>query len=128
MRTVAQMLAALAPRLLPGDYVFACLPESAAADSAALAPMATFREEEGLTVVVERGSAEQAGLSFDGVFRCITLGLNSSLDEVGLTAAVATALAARDISANVIAAFHHDHVFVPAGRADEALAVLQGLG
>jgi len=128
MRTVAQMLAALEPQLLPDTFVFACLPEEADADCVAMAPIATFREAEGFTVVVEHSRAEAAGLAVNGLFRCITLGLNSGLYEVGLTAAVATALAKENISANVIAAFHHDHVFVPTERAEEALAVLQGLG
>ena len=127
MRTVAQMLAALDPQLLPDDYVFACLAQDTDADCVAMAPIATFREAEGFTVVVERARAEEAGLPVDDLFRCITLGLNSGLEEVGLTAAVATALAQAQISANVIAAYHHDHVFVPADRADDALAVLQGL-
>ena len=56
--------------------------------------------------------------------RCIRLGAHSSLAAVGLTAAVSGRLAERGISANVIAAYHHDYVFVPADRAEEALAAL----
>ena len=55
------------------------------------------------------------------MFRRITLGVRSSLEAVGLTAAVAAALTDAGISANVVAAFHHDHVFVPADRAEAAL-------
>ena len=62
------------------------------------------------------------------VFRRITLGVTSSLQAVGLTAAVAGALAAAGIAANVVAAFHHDHVFVPADRAADVMACLAGLG
>ena len=54
--------------------------------------------------------------------------MQSSLEAVGLTAAVAAALTEAGISANVVAAFHHDHVFVPAGRVDEALDCLRRLG
>ena len=43
------------------------------------------------------------------------------------TAAVAGALAEEGISANVIAAYYHDHIFVPKASADRALAVLTGL-
>ena len=57
----------------------------------------------------------------------ITLGVQSSLAAIGLTARVAEALAARGISANMVAAFHHDHVFVPWERREEALALLRGL-
>jgi hypothetical protein len=44
-----------------------------------------------------------------------------------LTAAVAGALAERGIACNVVAGFHHDHLFVPWGRRDEALVLLQRL-
>jgi hypothetical protein len=37
------------------------------------------------------------------------------------------ALTEHGISANLAAAFHHDHVFVPWARRDEVLAVLEGL-
>ena len=57
----------------------------------------------------------------------ITLGVQSSLAAVGLTARVATILAERGIAANVIAGYHHDHVFVPWDRRDEALQALRAL-
>lgn len=127
MRSVEQMLAALAPELRAEEFVFCCAPESHTLNIAALKPIATFNEREGLTLVLERNAAATAGFPTEAIFRCITLGLNSDLEEIGLTAAVATALAQNNISANVIAAYHHDHVFVPAARADEALEVLRGL-
>jgi hypothetical protein len=120
-----QMLSALAPRTMPGEYVFCTVPLSRSADYAALSPLATFREEEGMTLVLGLDSAEEAGLDYTLTFRCITLGVNSSLDSVGLTAAVSSRLAALGISANVVAAFYHDHIFVPSMRAEEALAALQ---
>ena len=55
------------------------------------------------------------------------LGVHSSLEAVGLTARIATALAEAGISANMVAAFHHDHVFVPWGQKDEALIILENL-
>lgn len=57
----------------------------------------------------------------------ITLTVHSSLAAIGLTAAVSQALAAGGIPANIIAAFHHDHIFVPWDRRAEALAVLHRL-
>jgi hypothetical protein len=58
---------------------------------------------------------------------CLTLTVHSALDGVGLTAAVASALADEGIPCNMVAAFHHDHVFVPEERAEEALAILRAL-
>jgi hypothetical protein len=55
----------------------------------------------------------------------ITFGIHSSLAAVGLTAQAAAALAARGISANMIAASRHDHVFVPWDRRDEAMTALR---
>ena len=88
----------------------------------------TFREEEGLTADPRaRRRPRASACPTAPVFRRITLGVHSSLEAVGLTAAVAAALTAAGISANVVAAFHHDHVFVPADRAEDALACLRAL-
>ena len=77
---------------------------------------ALIREAEGLTLI-------RPGTGWAR----ITLGVHSSLAAVGLTARVADALAAQRISANVVAAFHHDHIFVPWDRRQEALTVLRAL-
>ena len=77
---------------------------------------ALIREHEGVTVIRPgQGWAR------------ITLGVQSSLAAVGLTARVAAALAERGISANIVAAFRHDHVFVPWDRRVEAMAALRAL-
>jgi len=94
------------------QYGFETLPDGSSLGDA----FALIREDEGVTRI---GPGE-------GWAR-ITLGVESSLAAVGLTAQVATALAARGISANMIAAVHHDHVFVPWGQRDEAMIALQQL-
>jgi len=121
-----ELLAGLAPGLEPEEYVFCTLPCTAAMP-AALAPLATMREAEGLSLVLPAETPRDAGLACEGPFRLITLRVHSSLKAVGLTAAVAGALAAAGISANVVAGYHHDHLFVPADRAEDALAVLCNL-
>ena len=85
------------------------------------------REAQGVTLVLEHGAAQGAGFPCAHAMRCITLTVHSSLQAVGLTAAIATALGAADIPANVVAGYHHDHVFVPAGQAEQALQVLAEL-
>jgi len=120
------LLAGLAPRLDATEYAF-CRSDGRLADHAQLRPFASVAEAEGLTLVVEMERAREAGLDREGPFRRITLAVHSSLGAVGLTAAVAGALAERGIAANVIAGFHHDHLFVPADRADDALAALRAL-
>lgn len=87
----------------------------------------SVREEEGLTVVVPAEQAADQGL--EGAFPCarITLQVHSALDAVGFLAVVTTALADAGISANAVAGFHHDHLFVPWPRREEALRVLHDL-
>ena len=51
-------------------------------------------------------------------FAWLTLSIQSSLEAVGLTAAVSARLAERDIACNVLAGYHHDHLLVPVARAD----------
>ena len=124
---LAKLLASLSPHLVDRDFVFCTVQDARYGDLAELSPLASFREQEGLTVVVARQDADRAGLAYDSVFRCITLNVHSSLEAVGLTAAVSGKLAETGISANVIAAYYHDHIFVPAEKADAALSALNEL-
>ena len=94
---------------------------------ACVEPMATIREEEGLTVVVEKDVADGAGLEYDFVAAMITLRVRSRLDAVGLTAVVSSLLAKAGISCNVVAGYFHDHLFVPVEMAAEALELLSRL-
>ncbi|HEY4442592.1 MAG TPA: ACT domain-containing protein [Candidatus Elarobacter sp.] len=119
------LLAALDPELVPGDYVFCRLRTPGELPPGVA--FATIAEDEGTTAIVRRADAERAGLERSAPFRRITLQVRSSLTAIGLTAAVATALARRGIPANVVAAFHHDHVFVPAEQAGEAIDALRAL-
>ncbi|MEZ5569667.1 MAG: ACT domain-containing protein [Halioglobus sp.] len=124
---LSRLLARLSPLLLPQEFVFCCVAGGSYGDFAELAPLAAFHEAEGLTLLLPAASAAERHWPTSPPMRCISLGVQSSLEAVGLTAAVASALAAHGIAANVVAAFHHDHLFVPAASADDALAVLQGL-
>jgi hypothetical protein len=121
----ATLLRSMRPVLREGEYVFCSLPHGSAIPD--LAPLFTFREDEGLTVVVLREIADTAAISYVSVFRRITLSVHSSLDAVGFLAAVTTELERHGISANAVSAYYHDHLFVPADRADEALAALLAL-
>ena len=78
-------------------------------------------------MLLAKGAAESAGLAYESVFSCISLMVHSSLDAVGLTAAVSGRLAAHGISANMIAAYYHDHIYVPQNKAQLALQVLAEL-
>lgn len=122
---LAQLLATMQPELNEGAYVFSSV--QADRDVSQLAPVATFREREGLTVIVDEPTALREGLPV--LFRAawITLNVHSDLEAVGLTAAVAEELTRARISCNVVAAAFHDHIFVPVERAKDALAQLTAL-
>lgn len=122
---LARLLQGMTPQLNPGQYVFCCVP--AGYDCSGLQPIASLRESEGLSLVLPREAADAHNLSYDYVAAWITLEVHSSLAAVGLTASFSTALAQVGISCNVVAGFHHDHLFVPCERAEKALSTLRAL-
>lgn len=121
------LLASLVPTLASGEYVFVSHPNANYGDEIELEPIASILEDEGLTLIVPKEKADEANADYQGSFCKITLQVHSSLNAVGLTAAVANALTERNISANVVAAFFHDHIFVPTAQADDALHALNEL-
>ncbi|EKO3694893.1 ACT domain-containing protein [Vibrio metschnikovii] len=118
------LLKSMSPQIIEGNYVF-CTVKGPLSEYWHLDPIATFREQEGLTLVLLEQQAKAAKLKFDSVFSLITLTVHSSLEAVGLTAAFATKLASYGISANVIAGYYHDHIFVQSTLAEKALQALQ---
>ncbi|WKY95386.1 ACT domain-containing protein [Vibrio metoecus] len=124
IKDLDELLRSMSPKLMESEFVF-CTVSGALADYVDLNPVAIFIESEGLTLVLEKSVAENAGLSFDGTYSQITLTVHSSLEAVGLTAAVASKLASKGISANVIAAYYHDHIFVQSGKAEAAVSALE---
>lgn len=124
LRDLSDLLTALTPVCDPEPCVFATAPEG---QLPACEVLATVVEREGVTAVIRQADADRLGLDYDHVTARITLQVASALDAVGLTAAVSTALAREQISCNVIAGRHHDHLFVDADRAQDAMGILTGL-
>jgi len=77
--------------------------------------------------VLPAAEADRLGLAAEYPCAWLTLRVHSQLAGVGLLARVTSALAGRGISVNPVSAVHHDHLFVPFDRADDALAVLREL-
>lgn len=124
---LGKLLAGMSPELTDGEYVFCTFEGARYGDHSELEPIASFAEPEGLTLVLPRSTAADHGLRYESVFRCITLRIHSSLDAVGLTAAFSRTLADHGISANVLAGYYHDHVFVQSEHAERALEALEAL-
>jgi hypothetical protein len=112
-RDLTRLLEALNPQLHPERYSFSVAAEPTLKDG----QFAVVREEEGLTLIQPDPSGEWARIS---------LGVHSSLEAVGLTAVLSSRLSDQGISANIVAALYHDHVFVPWDRREEALSALRG--
>ncbi len=123
-RDLTALLRHMKPELRPGTFVF-CTIAANEGVPAAFNPLLMFREQEGTTLVMPREEAEAAGLRYAFPARLITLTVRSALDAVGFLAAITARLAEAGISVNAVSAFHHDHLFVPADRADEAMMLLQ---
>jgi hypothetical protein len=100
----------------------------------------SFREAKSVTLIIRHDIALQNGLlpakltdlddsEYDVQCqypcRMITCNVHSSLEAVGFIAHLATKLAERGISVNPVSAYYHDHLFVPAKEAEEALRILK---
>lgn len=119
------LLQDMKPKLNDGEFVF-CITDSLQTANS-LNPLCLFQEKEGITVIIPKTQADNASLPYSVVCAWITLTVHSSLEAVGLTAAVSKALTEANISCNVVAAYYHDHIFVPTQDAKKAMEVLKKL-
>ena len=126
VETTSGMISGMTPTLMSGVFVFATATTERAKELLPHA-IASFHEAEGLSLILPSAAAKEHGIAGEAEMRCITLNVYSSLEGVGLTAAVAQALAENGIACNMVAAFHHDHAFVPTKDADRAMQVLTAL-
>ena len=120
------MIAGMNPERQPGVWHFVeCAQSDPKASQLLEQAHASMREPEGLSLLLSQDVARDAGVLSDLPMAQILLRVHSALDGVGLTAAVAVALADHQIPCNVIAGARHDHIFVPVDLADQAVAILQ---
>ncbi len=122
---IEKLIQNMRPVLNNGEYIFCTLPNSHGIDRNDI--VGEFKEKEGTTIILSRQKADTLKIPYTYVAAWITLSVHSSLAATGLTAAVATALAKHDISCNVVAAYYHDHLFVPHNDAQKAISILKRL-
>ena len=108
-----------------GDYVFCSLTDLNSINISDV--LLLFREEEGITVILKKELADTLALNYSSIAAWITLTVHSSLEADGLTATFSKALAENNISCNVVAAFHHDHIFVDKRDVGKAMEILNKL-
>lgn len=121
-RNLDILLKSMKPKLNAGDYVFCSVKDLVGLSLSDC--IMTFKEEEGLTLILTKEIADSYGLAYSFVSSWLTLTVHSSLEAVGLTAAFSKALAEEGISCNVVAAYFHDHIFVNKLDANRALEIL----
>lgn len=119
------LLKQMKPVLNSGEYVFASVLKSDTILRSDI--LFEFKEEEGITIVLEKNKAAFLKIKYSFVCAWITLKIHSSLDAVGFTAAFSTALTKHNISCNVVAGFYHDHIFVDTKDAKKAMEILEHL-
>ncbi len=124
-KNLEKLLKSMSPELMDGEYVFCTFKNARYGDYPDLEPVASVSESEGLTLVILKSRADERNFVYESVFKGITLNVHSSLDAVGLTAAFSNKLAGHGISANVIAGYFHDHIFIQREAAENAMAALE---
>jgi len=124
-RNLGILLSSMSPVLIDGEFVFCSFENARYGEQSGLEPIAAVIESEGLTLVIPKSKADEHELNYESVFRRITLNVHSSLDAVGLTGAFSSKLTEHGISANVVAGFFHDHIFVQSEHAEKAISALK---
>ncbi len=125
-RDLQILLSSMSPQLIEGEFVF-CSDIEENFGKLSIRSIATFRESEGISAIVQKQDADDMGLEYEFIARMIKLGVHSSLNAVGFIAAIAGRLAQAGISVNPVSAYFHDYLFVPTNKADEAMRILEGL-
>ena len=120
-----QLIKTMRPALQEGNYVFSTVSNADHIPRKHI--LCEFKEQEGITLVMQQALADLYDLKYDYVAAWITLKVHSALAAVGLTAAFSNALAKHGISCNVIAGYYHDHIFVAKGDGEKAVNVLNKL-
>ena len=116
----------LQPELLTEDYVFITSDDNPNSENE-LNPIATFKEKEGVTLVITQERAQGNNLQYNSVFSCISLGVHSSLTSVGLIAAISKSLSDNGIACNVFSGYFHDHIFVQKSLSTQAMELIKNI-
>lgn len=124
IKELQTLLANVDPVLDERSFVFCTFPDFNSNDICRLNPIGMFQEKEGVTLIITKQQAIDSHIDYESVYKLISLNVHSSLDAVGLTASFSAKLAEKNISANVVAAYYHDHIFVPEEKAEQALMAI----
>lgn len=122
---LSYLLASMNPALRDETFVFITIKPGAPIPD--IAAVMQFNEVEGITLIAPLEVAKKAGLSYEFPCRMITLNIHSSLEAVGFLDVITTHLAKLNIGVNPVSGFYHDHLFIPANRAEDVMVSLSVL-
>ncbi|MGY5861841.1 MAG: ACT domain-containing protein [Candidatus Thorarchaeota archaeon] len=120
------LLRSMRPNLSESQFVF-CNISPDKFSTLKAEPLFVFKEEEGVTIILEKWQADSESLDYDNVWSWIALTVHSSLSAIGFLATITSKLFENHISVNVVSAYFHDHLFVPQDKARLAMQVLDDL-
>ena len=123
-----KILESIDPYLVDESFIFMTTDQSLSSISNALNPIASFLENEGLSLVITQAIADKNAITYDSVFSCISLGVHSSLESYGLISTISKELTQNNISTNVFSGYYHDHIFVQSSKAHQALEIISKIG
>lgn len=123
-KNLSYLIKNMNPVHVPGTYVFTKVPSIPSAEILENV-FSIVREDEGITLILTKETASQLDLDHTESYALISLKVASSLEAVGLTAHFSKYLTQANIPANVVAGYHHDHIFVPYKKVSKALEVLK---
>ncbi len=84
-KNLAILLKNMKPVLNNGDFVFCTVSDNYTIDLSQI--IGSFKEKEGITLVLPKAYADELNLEYFSIMSWITLQVHSSLEAVGLTAA-----------------------------------------
>ncbi|WP_414567555.1 ACT domain-containing protein [Nostoc sp. CCY 9925] len=119
---LSTLIKGMKPQLQAGEYVFCTVPIDRVPTD--IEPVCVFREVEGTTLIITKQEADRLSIPYSFVAAWIILTIHSSLEAVGLTAAISHKLAIAGISCNLVAAYYHDHLFVRWQDAQPTMEIL----
>ena len=119
------MLRNMKPTLNAGVFVFVRWPHEYQPTD--VPTIMSFREREGMTLIVEESVASAHGFNVEFRAAWIELEVHSDLRAIGFLNAVIPSLNGAGISCNVVSAIFHDHLFVPVERGQDAVKLLNGI-
>jgi len=124
IENINQLIKEMKPVLDNKEYFFCTILKGVPKE---LDPILIFKEKEGVTLILDRKSADLHSLPYSGIWSLITLSVHSDISAVGFLAFITEKLAKAGISVNVVSAYYHDHLFVPFEVKEKAMKILEGL-